>query len=318
MYGASHLTRPDLTVTHAESRRSAGCNFQSVRRKVVVGVLIILLLSFVAPSLTLAWGVANPVASKHLTEKTDARTEPAPRTTHLDVEYAHRRNAWLLPGQAGKAAVILAPGWGANRSERLDIAEALQARGYTVLAIDFGYISGGHYTGGTAEGNDFVSAIRWIGTRDPGLPVVLFGLSAGGHAAVLAATRARVNAVVTEGAPVDEGNEMRVQGAQTIHVPRPLVFFAPLAFPLFSGYRPVDLRTRVARTYAVPTLVIQGANDHTVPPWNGRTLSSLVHGTLWTLPHADHGQGFILLGAEYIDRITQFIDRAVASKHRAP
>jgi hypothetical protein len=63
----------------------------------------------------------------------------------------------------------------------------------------------------------------------------------------------------------------------------------------------------------VPTLIIQGTADTTVPYSDGPTLANLRHGQRWTVEGVGQDQAVATDPTGYIDRVTSFINAAVAS-----
>jgi len=117
---------------------------------------------------------------------------------------------WLLRRPAGSPAVVLSHGYGSNRSELLNLGVALWKEGYFVLLYDLrGHgLSPVKWTSlGEYESDDLVAGIRHLkGLKDSsGKPLIdadrigLYGVSTGGYASLIAATRERsVKAVAVD------------------------------------------------------------------------------------------------------------------------
>ncbi len=128
--------------------------------------------------------------------------------------------AWLYPG--GPACIVLAHGFGAVRTARLDAyAERFAAAGLTALVFDYRHFGDSEceprqLLNVPSQHDDWRAAIRFARTLDGVDPerIVLWGSSfSGGHVAVLAAEDARVAAAITQ-VPYSDGlSALRAAGA---------------------------------------------------------------------------------------------------------
>jgi pimeloyl-ACP methyl ester carboxylesterase len=85
-------------------------------------------------------------------------------------------------------------------------------------------------------------------------------------------------------------------------------------YPWFSGGAHLEnLSDAVTHSYHVPTLVIQGTADTTVPYADGPILAKLTHGQLWRVTGVGHDQALAADTIGYITRVIAFIQSAVAS-----
>ena len=234
------------------------------------------------------------------------------------VTYGDQLTGWFAPGKESRPSIVLVHGYQSNVTSTAPLAGALHDRGYSVLAINMGFVTGAHYySGGALEAQDVDDAVRWLRGRDHG-PVVVWGFSAGGHASLLAAARgARIQAVIAEGAPVSVGDEAYEGVLARLRLPG---FVMPRAvfdgfFWLFTRRSPVDL-ARVAERdeRRVPTLIIQGEDDGLVRTEDGELLAERTDGELWLLPGVGHVEGFQRLGDAYVRRALDFIDRTGSSQ----
>src|SRR5579863_106939 len=120
-----------------------------------------------------------------------------------NVSYGQNLFAWYAPPQSGKPVAVIVHGYQANRSHELAVAGALHGRGYGVMVVDLGYVSGKTaFGGGDREANELIEAVNYVHHRTTD-PVVLVGNSEGGAESILAAERgAKVDAVISDSAPV--------------------------------------------------------------------------------------------------------------------
>lgn len=229
---------------------------------------------------------------------------PQPPGTQ-DVVYATGLHGWYAPpATAGKATIVIAHGYQADRSHHGAEAAALRNLGYGTLQIDFAYVGGREpYGGGGREATEVSEAVTFAKSHSANGPVGLLGFSAGGSAAILAAAQgAPVVAVVADSSPV---GFVRL-ATDRVKIPRWLFALTPTFYPHFSkGGHLVDLATEVAKKpYSVPTLIIQGTADKTVDPSNGPALAQLTKGQLWSVPGAGHTEAYSVQPAEYGRRLS--------------
>jgi pimeloyl-ACP methyl ester carboxylesterase len=224
------------------------------------------------------------------------------------VEYAPGLPAWFAPpGERDLPTITMVPGYGADRRDSGGFAAAMQQRGYGILRLDLACtVSSAAYGGGPREANEVMKAVQFAKEHTGNGSVVLFGLSAGGTEALLAAGQgAPVDAVITDSAPTNLNNIVK----DWHDLPMWVYPFTPRLYGLFSdrGHLAV-IGPDFSKRYAVPTLIIQGTGDTDVLPINGHRLATLLRGTLWLVPGANHGQSFDRGPAAYIDQTTTFLD----------
>ena len=141
------------------------------------------------------------------------------------------------------------------------LALELVSAGISTLLFDLGYVGGNRmYSGGQREADDILLAAAWAYRRSR-LPVVLWGFSAGGHAALLAAQRATESlvAVIADSAFPDSAWMLAQRAARTLHLPSHLLALAPPLLQMMSGARAGTIRAR-----SVPSLLIWGNADEEV------------------------------------------------------
>nr|WP_158884177.1 alpha/beta fold hydrolase [Amycolatopsis anabasis] len=204
-----------------------------------------------------------------------------------------RLAAWYSPVDGARATVLVAPGNAGNRSLRAPLAHALNARGLSVLLLDYrGY--GGNTGDPTESGLALdVRAAREFLVRDAEVPpqrLLYFGESLG--AAVVAE-------LATEHPPA--GLVLRSPFVDLASVGRRHYPFLPVRWLLLDTFPAAE---HVSRTRA-PVTVVYGAADSIVPPEQSRAVAAAAHGRTVEVPGADHNDPVLLDGPELIDAIIE-------------
>ncbi|GAA4580012.1 alpha/beta hydrolase [Micromonospora coerulea] len=227
---------------------------------------------------------------------------PQAHDVTLETSDRLRLGAWLVPpsapvGPGGGYTVLVANGNAGNRSYRVPLAAALAAEGFAVLLFDYrGY---GGNPGSPSEAGlarDVRAAYRHLTefARVPPDRVVLYGESLGSAVVTELATEHPPAALVLRSPFVDLPSLARV------HYP-----FVPAGLLLRDRYSTAAHIGRVA----VPTAVVFGTGDTTVPPEQSRTVAAKAAGpvTVTAIPGADHNDRALLDGPELIAAVVQII-----------
>lgn len=235
-------------------------------------------------------------------------------------------SAWYIPSANG-AAVVLRHGAGSTRTDTLDQAAVLAAAGYGVLMMD----ARGHgLSGGRAmdfgwygdadirSGVDFLTAQPEVDARRIGV----VGLSMGGEEAIgAAAADPRIRAVVAEGAgqrtPADKQWLSDVYGpAGALQEQLDKVTYAVTDL-LTAAEPPTALRRAAELAAPRPILLIAGgavADEEHAAEWIRAGSPDTV--TVWVVPGADHIAGLRTEPQLWRDRVTAFLDDALADRQR--
>jgi alpha-beta hydrolase superfamily lysophospholipase len=118
-------------------------------------------------------------------------------------------SGWLVPGRTSTGAVILVPGFDADRAGMIPYARMMHAAGFTTLLYDSRGTgaSGGKFTLGPKEVDDVRGAERYLHRR-PGLihhGTAILGVSLGAGVAIVAGSEVRsLRAVVADSPYVDQ------------------------------------------------------------------------------------------------------------------
>jgi acetyl esterase/lipase len=237
------------------------------------------------------------------------------------VEYGPGRTGWWSSGTAGCPAVVVAHGYcvspnavGSDASPVLELAADLRTAGHPVLAMTFGYATGAYPFGAAwREAEDVRAACAWV-AAETGAPAVVWGFSAGAHAALLAAgVPGPVLAVISDSALVDLVEVVRSECGRRLHLPR--MTFGPLraAITLMAGAPPVDLSRRPAGApYPVPALIVHAGLDEIIPADAAAILCRATGGQVWEVPGAAHTQGYRVARQAYLARVQQFLQEVGA------
>lgn len=205
-----------------------------------------------------------------------------------------RLTAWYFPVEAARAAVLVAPGNAGNRSLRVPLADALRARGLSVLLLDYrGY--GGNPGDPTESGLALdVRAAREFLLREREVPLVYFGESLGAAVVAELATEHPPAALVLRSPFVD------LASVGQRHYP-----FLPVRWLLLDKFPTAEYVSRIS----APVTVVYGASDSIVPPEQSRAVAAAAGGRAVEVPGADHNDLTLLDGPELIDAIIELTDR---------
>jgi pimeloyl-ACP methyl ester carboxylesterase len=272
--------------------------------------LLVLLALLAVLVLVLNLVVAIVAAYPHLLARGGATVSLRPEACE-DVDLRGDLKGWWCAASGWRIAVVLIHGWAGNREERwvpfAMLARALGQNGISVLLFDLGYVGGRRmYSGGPREAEDVLQAARWVQERC-GLPVVLWGFSAGGHAALLAAHRdpELPMAVIADSAFPDPGAMVASRAARVLHLPVVLLNLAPRLLPLLVGAAAEPLTGG-----AVPTLLIHGSEDREVPVVAARRLQQRTGARLHIVEGAGHEGAFRHDPDAYLEVGLDFLQRA--------
>lgn len=222
----------------------------------------------------------------------------------LETSDGERLNAWWVPAESPRGAVLLLHGNAGNISHRIHYALMFRRLGYSTLLLDYrGY---GKSTGSPTEQGTYVdaeSAWRWltITRRVPERDIVVFGESLGGGVASWLAARHQVRALIlasTFTSAVDLGSE--------------LYPFLPVR--LVSRFRYNTLAR--LRDVRAPVLVVHSREDEIIPFRHGRRLFETAGEPKAMLELAGgHNQGLVFGREEWVKALAAFLD---ASENKLP
>jgi pimeloyl-ACP methyl ester carboxylesterase len=233
---------------------------------------------------------------------------------------------WYVPAASGgpptAPTVILAHGWGSNKSAMLDRA-ALLHESYHLLLFDFrnhGQSEGDMTTQGVRESADLRAMVDWLeATKGPDRIAVL-GASMGGASALAAADRdERIDAVIAESTHATLANAIQ---ARLDVAGYPLSMPASWAILLGSLLRTgedassVDPIQAVARLEERPVLLLYGGLDDSIGPTDAEDMrdAAAEAGTdveLHVCPAAGHDGSSGACVQEYAGWVLGFLARVL-------
>jgi pimeloyl-ACP methyl ester carboxylesterase len=230
-------------------------------------------------------------------------------------------SAWWARGTNG-AAVVLRHGAGETRAATLPQAQVLARSGYGVLLVDargHGSSGGRGMELGWYGDLDVSAAVDFVAEQD-GVDedrIALLGLSMGGEEALgAAATDRRIRAVVAEGATgrTAEDKDGWLPGGLTGVVQRRLDLLTyGLVDVLTPASPPQPLVQAVAEAEDTPVLLITAGSV----PDEARAAAVLRDRSpdrveVWTVPDAAHTHALAAAPEEWAERVTTFLDGALA------
>lgn len=222
-------------------------------------------LSWLGAARVLAGGVTVP---RPRNGRTPADAGLAAETVTLPSGHGPTLEAWYVPAADPTAPLVIAlPGYAAAKAALLPVAQALYGMGYATLLLDFhgaGGSSGSGTTLGVLEARDAAAALAWARARWPARPIVLYGFSMGGVAALraVAVEGARPDALIVEATFAHLRDTVRRRfhslGLPATPLAELLLFWGGVQW----GFDPFDHDPAdYARAADMPLLVLQGDAD---------------------------------------------------------
>lgn len=205
-------------------------------------------------------------------------------------------DAWYIPAESARGALLFCHGNAGNIGHRLDSLEVFHRLGLAVLIFDYrGYGRSGGTPSEAGTYRDAEAAWRHLVEARGFAPerVVLFGRSLGGAVAAELTTRHRPGVLILE--------------STFTSVPD----MAAAAYPFLPGrwlsrFR-YNAREAVGRAPA-PVLVIHSPEDEIVPYRHGRALYDAARNPKAFLEiHGGHNEGFLESGERYREGIARFL-----------
>jgi pimeloyl-ACP methyl ester carboxylesterase len=235
--------------------------------------------------------------------------------------------AWYIPAGDGSppsgATVVLAHGFGGNKSAMLDVATVLHDR-YNLVLFDFrnhGQSSGTQTTQGLLEKDDLEAVIDWLERKKKPHELAVLGESMGAASALNeAVTDRRVDALILDSMHASLANAVQARMERQGY---PLSLPGAWAILLgglirtgqdMSAIDPVQMIRLLDR----PLLVIVGSEDDAIGPHDGQELVSAARdgrapsAELRICKGANHAEPLDRCHAEYAKWVLGFLERTVA------
>jgi fermentation-respiration switch protein FrsA (DUF1100 family) len=306
-----------------------------IRRALKVTRWILLLLIPLALVFFLAvmpWLVATVTTTNrfHFPDSNDRKTPRDFGMSYQEVEFVStdgiRLKGWWMPAdaQAPAGTIVYCHGQNRTRIEMLPMAQLGHSLGYNGLAFDLrhqGASDGKFSSVGYWERRDAEGAVRYaLDQRHAARPVMLWGVSLGAAASLMAAAETPdVAAVISDSTFVSFEDTARHHWG--------LFFRGWPSFPMFNETMALiawkahfrasdfDLRVAVEQINPRPILFIGVQGDPRMPPDIARTLyalSSSPDRMLLIVPGTRHGEGFTSGHDQYVQAVTEFLDKVRA------
>ena len=216
----------------------------------------------------------------------------------LEARDGVRLHAWYIPAQNPKALLLFFHGNAGNISHRLDNVNLLRELGLSCLIMDYrGY---GRSDGDPDEKGFYLDAQAGYDAADIlsqrlGLPLVVFGRSLGGAAAIAIADQPKVAGLILESTFTNLGDMAKA------------IFGLPGLQTLLKGR--FDSLGRIGAIKA-PMLFFHGDQDEIVPFDLGRRLFEKASAPkqFITLSGAHHNDTVMVGGAAYLAKISAFVE----------
>ena len=239
-------------------------------------------------------------------------------------------SGWYLGGADSDVAIACGHGLFRSRREVLDRAAFFRKQGYDTLVFDFrrhGESEGEKVTLGFDERFDFLGAVEFLHERQPGAQVVLYGVSMGAAASLLAAAETEEVAAVIADSSFSSLEHTVVHHVDFIFgLPRfpfgtSLLFFLEMQ----GGFdrAEFDLERTITEIGDRPVLIVAGEDDARMPVAIQRRLYQRAvneHSGFRSFPGASHGRAYRTDANGYEAMLTEFLSEAglAPSKSKNP
>ena len=233
---------------------------------------------------------------------------------------------WYIPAGNGSPptgpTVVLAHGYGQNKSAMLEVAELLHDR-YNLVLLDFrnhGQSTGTQTTQGVLEANDLSAVIDWVRHTKKPERLAILGVSMGGASALHEAVNDRsVDALILESTHATLANAIQARlERQGYPLSLPSAWAILLGGLIRTGQdmSAVD-PVQMVRLYDRPLLIIEGGADDAIGPHDGQDLlaaaraGNATRAELQICPGANHAESVSVCHAEYADWVLGFLERSL-------
>lgn len=229
----------------------------------------------------------------------------------------------FLPRENARGTILLFHGW--RSAGLLDFSCGLRLyyeQGLNLLLVDqrsHGKSEGRYITYGVRERHDVHSWVGWH-NRKFDCPVLLGGLSMGATTVLMACGEPmpeNVRGVIADCGFTSPDAIIRKVIADRKLPRAPIAAMIDLQARLFAGFHLKEYSTLTAlRESRLPTLLIHGEGDAFVPCEMSRQAyeaCAAADKTLLTVPHAGHGQSYLVEPERCRAALCDFIDRTLAN-----
>lgn len=249
--------------------------------------------------------------------------------TELTASDGIRIAGWYVPAADGAgpkgATVVLAHGYGSNKSDMLAWAEPLHDR-YNLVLFDFrnhGQSSGDQTTVGVREARDLQAVVDWVESAKQPTAIALLGVSMGGATAIVeAASDERVSAVILDSIHATLANALQ---ARLERAGYPLSL--PGAWSILLGgllrtgedMSSADPVQAIERYGERPVLIVTGGHDDAVGPHDAQDLlaaarSGGAQAELKVCDAAGHAEAIEACSTQYAEWVLDFLERSLPTQ----
>ncbi|MGQ0609429.1 MAG: alpha/beta hydrolase [Chloroflexota bacterium] len=234
---------------------------------------------------------------------------------------------WYIPaaGDAGPSGptVVVAHGWGSNKSAMLDRAAVLHDA-YNLLILDFrnhGQSTDAATTQGVREADDLRAMIDWLEREKGPERIAVLGVSMGGATALAeAAGDDRIDGVIVESvhATLAHAAQARLAGAgYPASLPGSWAILLGALIRTGVDVSAIDPVRTVERLDERPLLLIHGEADGSIGPEDAGSLVAAAAEAgspteLHVCPAAGHGQSDEVCAEDYGGWVLGFLERVMA------
>ncbi|MDT7541074.1 MAG: transporter, family, purine base/nucleoside efflux pump [Acidobacteriota bacterium] len=317
----ARIARGEAVAQHVLVTRE-GTRGRRIVRKLAGALLALLLMVFLVLPWLLSFAITKARTRPDEIRRTD--TPAAQGAQFEDVSFTSsdgmKLSGWYLPARTHQLTVVMTHGLFRSRYETLDRGVRLWREGYGVLLYDLrrhGKSTGEFSSIGYFERRDVEAALKFTEAREPQNKIVLFGVSMGAAATLLAAAESqddpRLAGVVSESSFLSFADTARHHIKNL--TPIPAFPFASLLINFTAwrmGFRVADFDALAAvKKIRQPIFFIGSGNDRRMP--NATVLEPLYDAAQNPLKrklivaNATHGRAFDVAPDEYMNALAQFL-----------
>lgn len=234
---------------------------------------------------------------------------------------------WYVPAgnDAGPTAptVVLAHGWGSNKSNMLDRAAILHDA-YNILLFDFrnhGQSSEAATTQGVREASDLRAMVDWLEAAKGPDRIALFGESMGGATALAEAGQdERIDAIIAESTHATLANAAQARldrASYPLSMPGSWAILLGTLIRTGEDVSAVDPIQTVERLSDRPLLLIHGERDLSIGPDDAEAILAAAEAAgspteLDVCADAGHGESLETCPEDYAGWVLGFLERVLA------
>lgn len=219
-------------------------------------------------------------------------------------------SATWYPAERPRGAVLLLHPWvewGQSYFHRRGRIESLRSAGYAALTLDLGGFGGAERRPGFLD-RDVEAGLDCLRRLAPGLPLHVWGVSAGGYwSHVVLSRRDGVAGAMFE----DVSPHLFEWSWRMAPLMRPAFFLFQRAFP--AAYRFLDIRLHAHSLRVAAASYVSGGLDRGVLPSDTRTLAETAGGRCLIVPEAGHLEAIKAANEEVVGLALATFDQAEAS-----